>query len=137
VKRLVALALSMAATSALAADYYPRSEYRAPPPPPPVEGSPPRCVRAVVSGLFDQWGRLPLAAVRAGPSVEFPILDRVANGHLVFVCDRYDSPLGAVWLAVIYDDGCPFDLNAPLRWRENPCMKGWVYRGYLTPLEDG
>src|SRR4051794_6320463 len=88
---LASVAAVLVATPLLAADV----QVVVPPPPPAVaeEGAvvappPPACRAAVVSGLFvGPW--IELLAVRTGPGVEHPILDRLGNGYPLQVCREH------------------------------------------------
>ena len=69
-------------------------------------------------------------AVRAGPSTEHEMIDKLANGDLVFICDDR-SP----WLGVVYprgDSDCavtsPTASSAPY---SGPCPSGWVHGDWV------
>ena len=87
---LVVVAAALSATPLMAADF----QQAVPPSPPAVirEGTavappPPACRAAVVSGLFvGPW--IEMLAMRTGPGVEYPILDRLGNGYPLQVCAR-------------------------------------------------
>ena len=66
---------------------------------------PPACRAAVVSGLFvGPW--IELLAVRTGPGVEHPILDRLGDGYPLQVCAREGE-----WFAIVEAD---FTIGTPL-----------------------
>jgi len=124
---LAAVATALSATSLIAADFY-----GAVPPPRPVvaeEGTavappPPSCRAAVVSGLVvGPW--IELLAVRTGPGVQHPILDRLGNGYPLQVCAREGE-----WFAIVEAD-CPVNV---MTWEGSPCAKGWSYRTWIIPV---
>jgi len=123
---LAAVATALSATPLLAADFY----GSAPPPPPVVaeEGTaiappPPSCRAAVVSGLMvGPW--IELLAVRTGPGVQHPILDRLGNGYPLQVCAREGE-----WFAIVEAD-CPVNV---MTWEGSACAKGWSYRTWIIP----
>ncbi len=102
---LAAVTTALSATPLLAADFS-----GGVPPPPAVadEGAvvappPPACRAAVVSGLVvGPW--IDLLAVRTGPGVQHPILDRLGNGYLLQVCAREGE-----WFATVEAD-CPVNV---------------------------
>src|SRR5215207_8587470 len=104
---LAAVATALSVTPLLAADF---SGGVLPPPLPAVAGEgavvappPPACRAAVVSGLLvGPW--IELLAVRTGPGVEHPILDRLGNGYPLQVCAR-----GGEWFAIVEAD-CPVNV---------------------------
>jgi len=65
-----------------------------------------------------------LLAVRTGPGVEHPILDRLGNGYPLQVCAREGE-----WFAIVEAD-CPVNV---LTWEGSPCAKGWSYRKWIIP----
>ena len=88
-----------------------------------VAPPPPACRAAVVSGLFvGPW--IELLAVRTGPGVEHPILDRLGNGYPLQVCAREGE-----WFAIVEAD-CPVNV---MSWEGSPCAKGWSYRKWIIP----
>ncbi len=66
-------------------------------------------------------------AVRTGPGAAYPIVDKIGNGQLVYLCD---ATADGVWLAVVFssdEDEC--GVTSPLRSRQpykGPCRSGWV-----------
>src|SRR4051812_46825643 len=89
-----------------------------------VAPPPPACRAAVVSGLFvGPW--IKLLAVRTGPGIEHPILDRLGNGYPLQVCAREGE-----WFAIVEAD-CPVNV---LSWEGSPCAKGWSYRKWIIPV---
>jgi len=123
---LASVAAVLSATPLLAADV----QVVVPPPPPAVTGEgavaapPPACRAAAVSGLFvGPW--IELLAVRTGPGVEHPILDRLGNGDPLQVCAREGE-----WFAIVEAD-CPVNVMA---WEGSPCAKGWSYRKWIIPV---
>ena len=93
-------------------------------PAPAPAGPPPACRAAVVGGLVaGPW--IELLAVRAGPGVEHPILDRLGNGYPLQVCAREGE-----WFAIVEAD-CPVNV---LTWEGAPCAKGWSYRRWIVPV---
>jgi hypothetical protein len=126
---LVAVAIAFSATSLIAANFYGSVP---PPSPPPVvaeEGTavappPPSCRAAVVSGLvIGPW--IELLAVRTGPGVQHPILDRLGNGYPLQVCAREGE-----WFAIVEAD-CPVNV---MTWEGSPCTMGWSYRTWIIPV---
>src|SRR3954452_2191068 len=122
---LLSVAAVLVATPLHAADV----QVVVPPPPPAVAGGaaaalpPPACRAAVVSGPFvGPW--IELLAVRTGPGVEHPILDRLGNGYPLQVCAREGE-----WFAIVEGD-CPVDV---MSWEGWPCAKGWSYRKWIIP----
>ena len=125
---LATVGTALSATPLLAADF----SRGVPPPPPPAvaeEGAavappPPACRAAVVSGLVvGPW--IELLAVRTGPGVQHPILDRLGNGYPLQVCAREGE-----WFATVEAD-CPVDV---LTWEGSPYAKGWSYRKWIIPV---
>ena len=125
---LAAVAGVLSATRLLAADM---QAVMPPPPPLPVvagEGAvlpppPPACRAAVVSGLVvGPW--IELLAVRTGPDVQHPILERLGNGYPLQVCAREGE-----WFAIVEAD-CPVNV---MTWEGSPCAKGWSYRKWIIP----
>src|SRR5215212_5876263 len=124
---LAAVAAVLSVAPLLAADF----SRAAPPSPPPAgagEGAvlpppPPACRAAVVSGLVvGPW--IELLAVRTGPGVEHPILDRLGNGYPLQVCAREGE-----WFAIVEAD-CPVNVMT----REgSPCAKDWSDRKWIIP----
>src|SRR3954454_1404442 len=125
--RLVLAAVAAVSASPLfAADFQPVVP---PPPVPPVAPAPgavpppPACRAAVVSGLVvGPW--IELLAVRSGPGVEHPILDRLGNGYPLQVCAREGE-----WFAIVEAD-CPVNV---MTWEGSACAKGWSYRTWIIP----
>jgi hypothetical protein len=125
--RLVLAAVAAVSASPLfAADFQPAVPLPPIPPVAPAPGAvapPPACRAAVVSGLFvGPW--IELLAVRSGPGVEHPILDRLGNGYPLQVCAREGE-----WFAIV-EAGCPVDV---VTWEGSPCAKGWSYRKWIVP----
>lgn len=125
---LAAVATVLSATPLLAADFSGGVPPPALPPMAAEEGAPvtlppPACRAAVVSGLVvGPW--IELLAVRTGPGVEHPILDRLGNGYPLQVCAREGE-----WFATVEAD-CPVNV---LTWEGSPCAKGWSYRKWIIP----
>ena len=117
------IATLLSTTPLLAADF----GGAAPPTPlAPVEGgvAAPACRAGVVSGLaVGAW--IELLAVRAGPGVPYPLLDRLGNGYPVQVCAREGE-----WFAIVEAD-CPVNV---VTWEGSPCAKGWSYRKWIAPV---
>ena len=88
-----------------------------------VAPPPPLCRAAVVSGLVvGPW--IELLAVRTGPGVQHPILERLGNGYPLQVCAREGE-----WFATVEAD-CPVNV---MTWEGSPCAKGWSYRRWIIP----
>jgi hypothetical protein len=88
-----------------------------------VAPPPPLCRAAVVSGLVvGPW--IELLAVRTGPGVQHPILERLGNGYPLQVCAREGE-----WFAIVEAD-CPVNV---MTWEGSPCAKGWSYRRWIIP----
>ena len=116
---LASVAAVLSATPLLAADVQTRAPLPLSPPVVAGEGAvgappPPACRAAVVSGLFvGPW--IEMLAVRTGPGVAYPILDRLGNGYPLQVCAREGE-----WFAIVEAD-CPVNV---MTWEGSPCAKG-------------
>jgi len=117
----------LSATPLVAADFGGAAPSPSPLPDPAEERvapPPPACRAAVVSGLFvGPW--IEMLAVRTGPSVAHPILDRLGNGYPLQVCAREGE-----WFAIVEAD-CPVNV---MTWEGSPCAKGWSYRKWVIPV---
>ena len=87
----------------------------------------------VVRGLDPQGGD-GFLAVRAGPSSNYAMLDKVYNGDLLNICDQSGS--NGNWLGVVYSRdnqdcgvGTPWPRAAAYT---GPCSSGWVYRKFVA-----
>ena len=126
---LASVAAVLSATSLLAADVQTRAPLPLSPPVVAGEGAvgappPLACRAAVVSGLFvGPW--IEMLAVRTGPGVAYPILDRLGNGYPLQVCAREGE-----WFAIVEAD-CPVTV---MTWEGSPCVKGWSYRKWIIPV---
>jgi hypothetical protein len=87
----------------------------------------------VVRGLDPQGGD-GFLAVRAGPSSDYAMLDKVYNGDLLNICDQSGS--NGNWLGVVYSHdsrdcgvGTPWPRQAAYT---GPCSSGWVYRKFVA-----
>ena len=70
-------------------------------------------------------------AVRAGPSSDYAMLDKVYNGALVNICDRRGK-----WLGVVYSHET-IDCGVGTPWPRagaysGPCLSGWVFQKYVA-----
>ena len=70
-------------------------------------------------------------AVRAGPSSNYAMIDKVYNGYLLYLCDQRGS-----WLGVVYSHETQ-DCGVGSPWPRagtytGPCLSGWVYRKYVA-----
>ena len=117
-------------TTALSATSLIAAEFQGAGPPPPVSAEervappPPSCRTAVVTGLFvGAW--IEMLAVRIGPGVSYPVLDRLGNGYPLQVCAREGE-----WFAIVEAD-CPVNV---MTWEGSPCAKGWAYRKWIAPV---
>lgn len=125
---LALVAVASAATPLAAADFSGRAATPAVPPAgieesAPLPSPPPLCRAAVVSGLVvGPW--IELLAVRTGPGIEYPVLDRLGNGYPLQVCAREGE-----WFAIVEAD-CPVNV---LTWEGSPCTKGWSFRRWIIP----
>jgi len=75
-------------------------------------------------------------AVRAGPSSDYAMIDKVYNGYLLSICDQ--SGKGGNWLGVVYSHNKQ-DCGVSTPWPRagaytGPCASGWVYRKYVTDI---
>lgn len=73
-------------------------------------------------------------AVRAGPSSDYAMLDKVYNGYLLNICDQ--SGKGGSWLGVVYSHET-MDCGVGTPWPRaaaytGPCNSGWVYRKFVA-----
>lgn len=69
-------------------------------------------------------------AVRAGPSGDYAMLDKVYNGYLVSICDQRGS-----WLGVVYSHDT-MDCGVSTPWPragayDGPCLSGWVFKKFV------
>ena len=69
-------------------------------------------------------------AVRAGPSANYAMLDKVYNGYLLNICDQRGS-----WLGVVYAHETK-DCGVSTPWPRagaysGPCLSGWVFKKYV------
>jgi len=88
-----------------------------------------------VRGLDPQGGD-GFLAVRAGPSSDYAMIDKVYNGYLLSICDQ--SGKGGNWLGVVYSHNKQ-DCGVSTPWPRagaytGPCASGWVYRKYVTDI---
>ena len=86
----------------------------------------------VVRGLDPQGDGF--LAVRAGPSSDYAMLDKVYNGYLLNICDQ--SGKGGNWLGVVYSHET-MDCGVGTPWPRpaaytGPCNSGWVYRKFVA-----
>lgn len=72
-------------------------------------------------------------AVRAGPGVDYPMLDQLGNGRLVYLCGNQGQ-----WMAVVYADAgsdasvCGVSSAiAKARVYRGPCKSGWVRTDWI------
>jgi len=85
-----------------------------------------------VRGLDPQGGD-GFLAVRAGPSSNYAMLDKVYNGYQLYICDQRGQ-----WLGVVYShDNQDCGVGTP--WPRagaysGPCNSGWVYRKYVADI---
>jgi len=88
--------------------------------------------QGMVRGLDPQGGD-GFLAVRAGPSSNYAMIDKVYNGYLLNICDQ--SGKGGNWLGVVYSHetrDCGVGTPWPRAGAYNgPCLSGWVYRKYV------
>ena len=87
----------------------------------------------VVRGLDPQGGD-GFLAVRAGPSSDYAMLDKVYNGYLLNICDQSGS--NGNWLGVVYSHDSQ-DCGVGTPWPRagaytGPCSSGWVYRKFVA-----
>jgi hypothetical protein len=84
----------------------------------------------VVRGLDPQGGD-GFLAVRAGPSSNYAMLDKVYNGYLLNICDQRGQWLGVVYSHETQDCGVgtPWPRAAAYN---GPCNSGWVFRKYVA-----
>ena len=69
-------------------------------------------------------------AVRAGPSSNYAMLDKVYNGYLLNICDQSGSWLGVVYSHETMDCGVSTPWPRAAAYR-GPCSWGWVHRKYV------
>ncbi|MBM4311358.1 MAG: integron [Deltaproteobacteria bacterium] len=73
-------------------------------------------------------------SVRTGPGLQFNIVDSLANGQQVWVCD---SAANGLWLGIVYsqlgtetDCGVPSPVKVPQKYA-GPCRFGWVHSKWI------
>ena len=76
-------------------------------------------------------------AVRTGPGVGYPMIDKLINGQPVSLCWATDD---VDWYGVVYtreDKDCGTGSNIPLvQAYPGPCLSGWVHRNWLRSFAD-
>jgi hypothetical protein len=69
-------------------------------------------------------------AVKGGPGLSYPRIDKLYNGERVYICDETEA-----WFAVIYPKRRQ-DCNVSTPWTvklpyTGPCRSGWVFKRYI------
>ena len=74
-------------------------------------------------------------AVRSGPGLHFPVVDRLESHSRVILCDRQGSWIGVVYSRMNQDcgTGSPRAKRSPY---DGPCRSGWIYDKFVA-LEAG
>jgi|SRR5690242_2659941 len=86
------------------------------------------CSNGVVIGL-DPHGD-GFLAVKAGPGLKYPRIDKLHNGEQVYLCAEAGD-----WYGIVYTKTRQ-DCNVMTSWPRSlpytgPCRSGWVYRRYV------
>lgn len=84
--------------------------------------------QGVVRGLDPQGDGF--LAVRAGPSSDYAMLDKVFNGYVLNICNQRGNWLGVVYSHETMDCGVGTPWPQPGAYT-GPCASGWVYRKYV------
>jgi hypothetical protein len=72
-------------------------------------------------------------AVKGGPGLSYPRIDKLYNGDQVYICGGTDS-----WFAVVYtrtrqdyNVSTPWPIRLPYT---GPCRSGWVFKRYVRVI---
>ena len=69
-------------------------------------------------------------AVKSGPGLSYPRMDKLYNGEQIHICGETDS-----WFAVVYTRArrdCNVSTPWPIRLPyTGPCRSGWVFKRYV------
>ena len=72
-------------------------------------------------------------AVKSGPALSSPRIDKLYNGEQVYICGETDS-----WFAVVYTKvrrDCNVSTPWPIRLPyTGPCRSGWVFKYYMRAV---